>query len=340
MRDVMRGRAWAVSLSSAVLILTAGAVPGTALAADHLDSPSVAANGAVDITDIYAFSAAGNTMSAFIVNVNPGAGVLPNSGTTFGPAIRYNLKIDTNGDLRPDVTYTWRFGRASSSGQPFTLTRNGQVRARGMTGRTTRLPTGGRVTAGLFDDPFFFDLDAFKGQVLGNGNGRMFCDANTVDFFKGLNVSSMVLEVPNASVGGTGRHISVWATTEAMRGGKLVQLDQMGRPAINTVFNHTAPEKELFNRTQPIEQVGLGFRKTVRDALNALGGDPALANVLIADTLTYQTGNSAGFLNGRRLRNDVIDAELSLVTGGGITTDCVGSDSAFPNHFPYLAPAN
>jgi uncharacterized protein DUF4331 len=340
MRDVKRGRAWAVSLSSAVLILTAGAVPGTALAADHLDSPSVAANGAVDLTDIYAFSAVRGTMSAFIVNVNPGAGVLPNSGTTFGPAVRYNLKIDENGDLRPDVTYTFRFGAPASGRQSFSLFRNGRLVTRGMTGSTTRLGGGGRVTAGLFDDPFFFDLDAFKGQVLANGNGRMFCDAGTVDFFKGLNVSSMVLLVPNSAVGGRGRTIGVWATTEAMRGGKLVQLDQMGRPAINTVFNHTPAEKELFNRTQPSEQVGLGFRHTVHDVLAAFGGDPALAKVLIADVLTFQTGNHAGFLNGRRLRNDVIDAELNLVTGGGIKTDCVSNDSAIRDHFPYLAPAN
>ena len=86
--------------------------------------------------------------------------------------------------------------------------------------------------------------------------------------------------------------------------------------------------------------MSLGFRDHVAAVLTALGGDPSLANVLIADVLTYHTSNTAGFLNGRRLRNDVIDAELSLVTGGGITTDCVASDSAFPGGWPYLAPAN
>jgi len=38
--------------------------------------------------------------------------------------------------------------------------------------------------------------------------------------------------------------------------------------------------------------------------------------------------------------DDVIDAELNLVTNGGITTDCVDKDSMFSNSFPFLAAAN
>ena len=76
--------------------------------------------------------------------------------------------------------------------------------------------------------------------------------------------------------------------------------------------------------------------------MTALGAaDPTgLAAVLFPDTLTYQTGNHAGFLNGRRLQNDVIDAELGLVTNNGVTSDCISNDSAFPGTWPYLAPAN
>lgn len=344
MRDFQRTRAWAASLSSAVFILTAGAAPAGVQAADHLDAPTIAQHGDRDITDLYAFSTQSGNSSVFILNVNPGAGALPTSGTTFGPGVRYRIKIDTNADLTPDVTYTFRFGQVSGGHQNYTLWRNSKTIAQGRTGASTHINGGGMVTAGLYDDPFFFDLDAFKGAVLGNGNGRTFCDGGTTDFFQGLNVSSMILRVPNAWVGGNGADIGVWATTEVVKGGKWVQADQMGRPAINTVFNNVDTmhhaDKELFNRSQPAQQVSLGFRDHVADVLTALGGDPALANVLIADVLTYHTGDTSGFLNGRRVRNDVIDAELGLVTGGGITTDCIGNDSAFPMGWPYLAPAN
>jgi hypothetical protein len=332
------------SVASTLFILTVGLVPASVAGADHLDAPSISTKGATDITDVYAFSTPNERSSVFVVGVNPGAGALPTSGTTFGARLRYLIKIDRNGDLRPDVTYTFDFGRPNAHGQQaYALWRNGSHYASGMTGHATALPGGGKVTAGLYDDPFFFDLDAFKGAVLGSGNGRSFCDGNEVDFFLGLNISALILRVPNDTIGGQGRTIGVWATTEGMRGGEWVQLDQMGRPAINTVFNNAnddKSDKELFNRTQPAEQVKLGYRDHAADVLDALGGDPGLADVLIPDVLTYETGNTAGFLNGRRLRNDVIDAELDLVTGGAITSDCISSDSAFPMGWPYLAPAN
>ena len=343
MRD-QRNRAMTASLASSLLILALGLVP-TTFAADHLDAPGVANNGAADITDLYAWSTANGKKTVIVLNVNPGAGVLAQSGTTFGPGIKYNIKIDTNGDLKPDVTYMYRFGQPSHGRQSFKLYRNGVLVANGQTGSDASVAGGGRTTAGLYDDPFFFDLDAFKGQVLGSGNGRSFCDGGTTDFFHGLNVSSMILRVPNSQIGGRGAHIGIWATTQVLMKGTWVQEDQMGRPAINTVFNNVdtahKTDRDDFNRTVPVEQPKI-FGQHVNDVLTALGAaDPtALANVLLPDVLTYQTGNTGGFLNGRKLTDDVIDAELALVTNGGITTDCVSNDSAFSNAWPYLAPAN
>jgi hypothetical protein len=328
-----------------LLILTAGLAPAVN-AADHLDSPLVSQAGATDITDTYAFSTRNENRTVFIIGVNPGAGVLPNSGTTFGANVDYLLKIDKNGDLRPDIVYKTKFGTPNNMGvQSLRLYRNGSLVASGWTGADNAIMGGGRVTGGLFDDPFFFDLAAFQGAVLGSGNGRSFCDGNEEDFFLGLNINAIVIRVPNSALGGDGRMLGIWATTEAKRGGKRVQIDQMGRPAINTVFNNANSNKydrELFNRTQPAEMVDAGFRDSTEDVLTALGAaDPAgLAAVLIPDVLTYETGNRAGFLNGRRLKNDVIDAELGLVTNGGITSDCIGNDSAFPGEWPYLAAAN
>jgi hypothetical protein len=343
MRD-QRRRAATASIASSLLILTLGLVPATN-AADHLDSPGVTNNGAIDITDLYTFSTDNGQKTVFVLNVNPGAGALPASGTTFGPGVEYNIKIDTNGDVKPDVTYMYRFGQPNNQGvQSLKLYRNGTLVANGWTGSDSKISGGGKTTAGLFDDPFFFDLAAFQGEVLGTGNGRSFCDSNTTDFFAGLNVSGIVLKVPNSAIGGDGKNIGVWATTTVLRKGVRVQADQMGRPAINTVFNNVDPHKtdrDDFNRTQPVEQPRL-FGQHFQDVLTALGAaDPAgLASVLLPDVLTFQTGNKSGFLNGRRLTDDVIDAELALVTNGGIKTDCVSNDSAFPGAWPYLAPAN
>jgi hypothetical protein len=343
MRD-MRRRAVSASIASSLLILSLGLVP-TTFAADHLDGPGVANNGAADITDLYAFSTANGQKTVLVLNVNPGAGVLAQSGTTFGTGVQYMIKIDENGDAKPDVIYEAKFGSPNGMGvQSIKLYRNGHLVSSGWTNQDNSVAGGGKLTAGLFDDPFFFDLDAFKGAVLGSGNGRTFCDSGTTDFFKGLNVSSIILKVDNSQLGGNGKNIGVWATTNVLRGGAWVQADQIGRPAINTVFNNVDPHKtdrEAFNTTQPVQQPQL-FEQHFQDVLTSLGAaDPAgLAGVLLPDVLTYQTGNTSGFLNGRRLKDDVIDAELGLVTNGGITSDCVSNDSAITKAWPYLAPAN
>jgi hypothetical protein len=337
-----RRRARAASLASTLLILTFGLVPVTN-AADHLDSPLVASNGATDITDVYAFSGPAGEATIFVVGINPGAGVLPNSGTTFGTKIDYLIKIDTDGDARPDIKYLYRFGKANSHGvQAFNVWRNGTWLARGMTGSDAQLAGGGRTTAGLYDDPFFFDLDGFKGSVLGADNGRALCDGDEVDFFLGLNLTAIILKVPNAALGGDGQTVGVYSTTQD-RDGTI--LDQMGRPAINTVFNNVEmdqSDRQAFNETKPHRQVADGYRDHVEDVLTALGAaDPAaLAGALIPDLLTYTTGDMSGFLNGRRLTDDVIDAELGLATDGAVPSDCIGNDSDFRSSWPFLAPAN
>ena len=112
----------------------------------------------------------------------------------------------------------------------------------------------------------------------------------------------------------------------------------MGRPAINTTLIPTEL-KDVFNQTKP-RRDRAAFRDVVINSLLALGNtNPGpLADVLLPDILTVNVAIENGFLNGRRLDDDVIDAELNLLTGGQITTDCIDrNDKDFEPQFPYLA---
>ncbi|TMD51433.1 MAG: DUF4331 domain-containing protein [Chloroflexi bacterium] len=189
---------------------------------------------------------------------------------------------------------------------------------------------------------------AFRHVVLGAANGRTgFCDQpgpSGIDFFAAFNTNAIVIEVPNDSLSSGGGTIGVWATTLDRTTGAMI--DQMGRPAINTVFNHTSADKEAFNVTPPSLQPTTGnFRSNVIGTLEALGGYSAsaagaIADILLPDVLTYTVGTkAAGPLNGRAPADDVIDVELGLVTQGAITTDCVGPHT-YLSTFPYLGVAH
>ncbi|BAM03926.1 DUF4331 family protein [Phycisphaera mikurensis] len=308
------------------LLLAAAVLPaGAALAADHLDAPSVAANGQADINDLYAFQSPTNAdNTVLILTVNPAAGVL--SPTTFGDDVRYDILIDSDGDALADASYSTSFFTREDGRQDFTVTRGGEAYASGTTGARSTSVSGGQVTAGLFEDPFFFDLDGFNDGFAFTGD----------DFFAGLDVSAIVLEVPSAELGAV--QVGLYAETRV----DGERFDLMGRPAINTVLLE-GDRKELFNDVDPADQFSV-FGEEVTAKIASLSDQEnaeSLTPILLPDLLTYDSSSDAGYLNGRRLDDDVIDASLSLLTAGALVSDGVdGNDRAFLNAFPFLAAAN
>jgi hypothetical protein len=363
----------ALSAGIAAVAGLSAAGPSNAGAADHLDAPNLTPPGGnvqTDVTDIYAFRAA-NGRTVLVMNVNgfTAAGKQATFATNVPSVagnrrVTYNLRVDNNGDAREDVTLAVTFGTPSARGvQELTVKRNGRQILDGSTspfGRVVRNNGSGiRAYAGMRDDPFFFDLDGFI-NILSKTPGESFlgCRSARPDKFAGSNVSSIVLEVDPSLLTRSGSSmIGVWATTN--RGGS--QIDYMGRPAIATVFIPNNPfeakgsepsMKNSYNKAKPSQQRSK-FRGEVVDTLQVLfslndaAGDnknddagkvSGLANVLLPDILTFDTAKSQGFLNGRRPADDVIDAELDLITEGAAKTDCVDkNDKSFPRAFPYLA---
>ena len=340
------------------LTLVFGLVAVPASAADHLDAPGLTPPGGdtrLDITDVYAFQSPSNPENTVLVmGVNPLAGDL-NDGK-FHPGAVYEFRIDSDGDAIENLTYRVTFAALKGSMEQSVTLRSipgkggggSSVLASGQTGQTISIPGGGSLRAGVFDDPFFFDLNAFLAVD--------FCNPGD-NFFAGLNISAIVLEVPSTWLGST--NVGVWAETVLNK----TQIDRMGRPAINTVFIPNNPfepsgsepsQKNAFNAGEPMNDQS-DFRGEVVDTLTLLyslndGTDPdlsddaptiqGLADFLLPDILTVDTSSTAGFPNGRQLADDVIDIELGLVTEGLITSDCVANDSTFSTSFPYLAPAN
>jgi hypothetical protein len=354
-------RLWtALALGAAVAATVAASAPALVRAADHADAPGnlVSPSGRrdADINDVYAFPASDGPRTVFAVTTHPAVGVL--SPAAYGTDVEYALNLDTDGDAVADIRYVVRFDAMKRDGtQRFTVKRVEHGRARtlgtGRTGRTNDLRGDVLAFAGVRSDPFFFDLDAFKHVVAGDPS-RSFCDTATSDFFAPLNTNAIVLEIPNAALPA---HVGIWANTTV----DGVQIDRMGRPAINTVFNQ-GDDKNGFNAIPPSED-RTAFEGTfpfnVRNvlakfsSLDAEGAyspevQQALADVLLPDVLPYDIGTpTVGAFNGRALTDDVIDTELNIVTGGfpvdgvrdamgAVPTDCVGAHGDYQASFPYL----
>jgi hypothetical protein len=386
-----------VALVAVGLSLAVGASPLLVAASDHLDAPAAKADHRVDITDLYAFRSSPTT-TTLVLNVDPLLSPTDTRTAAFRPNALYEFKVDRNQDGVADLAYRIRFSaptvlRDGTRSQTFIVRMatglaassnewNGEIVATGSTTpykhavRTTSVAGGGRIFVGAVDDPFFFDLPGFvnfKQKLLeGSTNlGTLLGGFTGTDTFAGTNVLSIVIQLPNARLGGTGQSVGVFATTSTRRNGGWYQIDRVGRPAINTVFNglilpassdYNGLEKDAFNNQLPSAD-----RRTTTDnvttVLNAIGGVltansataytpaqvAAIASVLLPDELTLKLGSGAPFasgtslaslsLNGRRLGDDVIDAEFALLTNFVITTgDGVShNDVPFRSTFPYEA---
>lgn len=219
----MRMRKATAALASAALATVAAGglwVYQSAEAADHLDPPmrtdpavTTTADTPADIADVFAWNTA-TTVTLVLTTAGPQAqGV----GPFYDRNVLYQIHISNDG--KPETSerdINIRYGRDPSG--------NWGVQFVGIPGATgavagpvqTVLTDGTLVkaTAGLFDDPFFFDLQGFN-QTKATGTLAI---TNTRNFFAGKNDTSFVIEFPRSAIENGSSPIQVWAETRRIQG--------------------------------------------------------------------------------------------------------------------------
>ena len=233
------GRRGAAVLAAAVLV--AGAGIGVARASDHQDNPLVELNPSMDMTDVYAFPGASADRVVLVMNssafLTPAAA--PNA--SFDQNLLYQFKIDNTGDAREDRVIQLLFKGTGPNqtvevrgpiAPPVQGAMANQVAAidpvvSGKINTTLGSATGIQVFAGAREDPFFLDLETFfrivpdrkpstgaLSQLSDTPSASSFRSAaSAVDYVKGFNVLSIVVELPASMLtSGGNSKIGVWGT--------------------------------------------------------------------------------------------------------------------------------
>jgi hypothetical protein len=221
---------------------------------DHADTPAIAAEPGTDLTDVYIFPSPTNANNVVLVmNVHPLIPSGQGTNVNFDPNVLYQFKIDTNGDSVEDLVIQAKFTGTGATQQvqiagPVKPSRTGTQTVFETPDATTgtynqafTLTNGVKVFAGPREDPFFFDLEQFftilpdransLGPTVGTTNGTTVSTVpadpdqpmaatwraagQAKDFLKGLNVLSIVVEVPKTLLrpAGSNGQIRVWCTT-------------------------------------------------------------------------------------------------------------------------------
>ncbi|MFG2355509.1 DUF4331 domain-containing protein [Streptomyces sp. NPDC048521] len=238
---------------------------------------------------------------------------------------------------------------------------------------------GGTTTfAGQADDPFFLDLRVF--DLLYGGNlsevGRDTLKGYNVNTIALQVPNDLIRESSHQPV------VGIWSTTQRRNAqGYYAQVSRLGNPLVNEVVN-PQKDKDRFNASQPaydaqflknvtepelpklIESIykikaPAEPRNDLVDVfLKGVKGLNQPPNVKPSEQLRLNTsvkpsmhpkrlgvldGDNAGFPNGRRLTDDVIDEALQVVEGELVGSkndlgDAVDkNDKEFEKYFPYVA---
>ena len=205
-----------------------------------------------------------------------------------------------------------------------------------------------KVFAGQRDDPFFANLGGIFDFLTITG-----AKTGGEDYLHGLNVHSIVVEVPASMLTrGSDPVLGVWATASRQAESELhsngtktssgdwVQVSRLGNPLINEVVIGQS-QKDLYNSSPPRRDSQFASRFTnpvltaYIDALfgekasttgrndlvkvllqghPALGNEPAGGSTL-ADELRLNSSTASGWPNGRTLTDDVVDTALEAFDG-------------------------
>ena len=240
-----------------------------------------------------------------------------------------------------------------------------------------QLPSGGQVFAGQADDPFFLDLRVF--DLLYGGNLSEVGN----DTLRGYNVQTVALQVPSKWLAPNQPIIGIWSDTQRRTAsGWSSQVSRLGNPLVNEVVI-PLKDKDRFNASIPWNDAQFGQYVTDpslpkliqgvykipapaaprKDLVQVfLTGVPGLnqpPNARPAELMRLNTsippsrdpqrlgvldGDKAGYPNGRRLSDDVVDISLQVVEGKllGAKIPALGdgvnaNDKAFGTTFPYVA---
>ena len=237
------GRTSALTLLAVAAVVAAASTIAVrrAAASDHQDNPLVELNPSLDMTDVYAFPGSAPGRVALVLNSWAFLTPAQTPTTSFDPNLLYQFKIDNTGDAKEDLVIQVTF---SGTGANQTVQVRGPIAppVSGPMGNTVSVTapvisgavntvlgtaSGIQVFAGAREEPFFIDLEQFfriipdrkpstgtLGALPDTATASSFRSAATaVDFTKGFNVLSIVIELPASmlTAGGNAK-LGVWGT--------------------------------------------------------------------------------------------------------------------------------
>jgi Domain of unknown function (DUF4331) len=322
----------------------------------HFDTPTAREDPRINLCDFYLFSG-GPASTVMAMTVNPDAGL--SAPDTFRKEGLYAFRFDLDGDAREELAFKVTFsppfhadGDDHKHEQIFEVRRSpGAAALKGANGDLIAAGMTGAVVKSKSPDLFAVDAAAFRAFRTALFDENRFeppAFLNGKNFFAKRNVTAIVIELPNGTIGNGLVH--AWASASLHGHAPEVQVSRWGLPLITQLFIPDPEMREQYNRAVPADDLARfsGQIGGVAKKLSALAGSATksgdYARKLIArlcpTMLPYVIGTPAGFdfasFNGRALGDDVVDVILTLASNTALGDGVVPDKARIRSEFPYF----
>jgi hypothetical protein len=330
----------------------------------HFSSPKAKLDGRLNLTDMYIFQSTKSHSTVFVMNIGPDAGSDKSSPESFHPDVIYDLNIDTDGDLKEDIRFRFRYSTDGSwrlyqeKGFEASRIELTNLIAEGKSLETIeQIKDGGQIWAGLAADPFVANVAGFFAFTASIEAGKP--DYTPFDTpnnkFDGRDIMSIVIEIPNNKIGGNLTKISAWMTITGLEpdneyaqpsrwGMPLAAFIVAGGPGHFDEFNFAHPfyssEHEREHAIEYITKITSLTSPEMQDKEKYV--NQVVDTYFIPVAMPYVVGTLAKYdfngVNGRALNDNVYDVIVSKITNkplsSGVNTKAPQKD------FPYLNKPN
>jgi hypothetical protein len=323
-----------------------------AFAADHLDTPTVTADPAADIGDLYAWTSADRRRLNLVMTI---------VGKRFSDQLRYVFHVDSGRAFPRTTTGTTLACTFDTAGHARCEADGHETLQGDVSDPAGRQTKHLRVFAGLRDDPYFNNVRGTRSALDAAGTavraGRAPQDTTgfhrfdeatlqlvrerwgrteggpAANFLSGWKTAALVVSVDLAIVTRGGPLLAVWGTTERRSGGP--SFDRMGRPLtgnalLGTIATDDSPTrmKEDYNRAPPSQwqdfSAEIARNLALYDSFDGVPGNQWLADRTLQTPARYT--RLASLLADDRLWIDsrIGTCRRYLAVERGLPGDCGG----------------
>ncbi len=318
-----------------------------------------------DMTDIYCFPSSNQGMTTFILNFNPQASPDSTFYKNFGNKKGHRqLHIGYDKNMKKGISLGFSFSGnkikiyAAPSANP-ELGNKGKRIGKGKLNETIYLKNGMQVWTSIVKDPFNGNGEGIYAKMKpavakGEWDETAFSSLKGHDLFKGKNIVTIVVDIPNEMLGDkiyyhASSSAKIKGTEKGHGHAHWHRINRIGHVLLPHLYMETVSDSEKQNAGNILDdkerrancmRMLEKYTTLAKSQSNPKAYAKKMTDMLLPDFIPYTIGTPASYnlpvINGRKLSDNAMDTALEILVGKPFPNYTDVNTANFTATFPYL----